>query len=58
MTKKDYVLIASVIREVSENVSADKNTLRMLVSALGTELQRDNPRFSGRTFEIACNVTT
>jgi len=58
MTKKDYVLIASSIKEVSSYNNADKDTLRMLISNLHHKFQLDNPRYKGRTFEIACGIST
>ena len=58
MTKKDYVLIASAIRETSKSENADKDTLLMLINRLHTKFQQDNPRYRGRTFEAACELTT
>jgi len=58
MTKKDYQLIASVIRDLSFTENADKETLKMLVNGLITKLSLDNSKFSGRIFENACNIFT
>lgn len=58
MTKKDYEIIANAIKKVAGSGNADKDTLRMLISVLNTDLLYDNPRFRGRAFEIACGLTT
>lgn len=62
MTRKDYVLIATVIRQTVELVRlrlgggkqrAALDTLEDLINRLSEDLQIDNPRFNGAKFRRA-----
>lgn len=68
MTKKDYILIAAVVRSEAEQLegmkhdltkheySGAKNTLRMLSHSLARALHSDNERFDYDKFRAACEV--
>jgi len=48
MTRKDYELIASVLRNADE--VADQETLTALVEMFADKLEDENPRFDRETF--------
>lgn len=52
MTKKDYVLIANVIKLCRES----KETLYGLTIVLSRKLKEQNPRFNMDKFEKACGI--
>ena len=64
MTRKDYVLIASAIKQTINNEAWDEENgaysevaeevFKALVSTLGYKLLLDNPRFHQAKFEEAC----
>ncbi len=63
MTKKDYELIAGVMREEVERwqgggkVSASPvEVLMMLSHSLAAKLKQQNPKFKSKTFEEACGL--
>jgi hypothetical protein len=61
MTKKDYILIARVIKGEIENRGADstgKQIIGELARVLAGELKTQNERFNRDTFLKACNVDT
>ena len=52
MTRKDYILIADVIRK---HFSVDRyEPWEEIALAFGLELEKDNPRFDLKTFLLAC----
>jgi hypothetical protein len=51
MTRKDYELIATVVRSV-----ADKETRRLIAEAFARLLAQDNARFRPATFLAACGA--
>ena len=60
MTKKDYFLIASVLKEFKENEEAEdfrKFNSDWLIEKFGEVLYNDNPRFTAQKFEDAINDT-
>ena len=54
MTKKDYELIAEVIKNLDEVI--DPEAYSVLVIKLAGALAGDNPRFDGVKFAKACGV--
>ena len=54
MTKKDYELIAEVIKNLDEVI--DPEAYSVLVVKLAGALAGDNPRFDGIRFAQACGV--
>jgi hypothetical protein len=62
MTRKDYRLIATCIREERENIRLDPNTseqtLYSLTARLMSDLTKDNPRFDRSRFELGCGYLT
>ena len=55
MTRKDYNLLASAIRESMDECRAQYNedvevAIRLLTSRLASRLQTDNPRFDRQKF--------
>jgi hypothetical protein len=54
MTRRDFNLIASVIRDVDENAPLDEATLAYVVQAFVAALATTNPRFDRARFERAC----
>jgi len=54
MTKKDYELIADVIKNLDEVI--DETAFAVLVVRLAGALAGDNPRFDGVKFAKACGV--
>lgn len=53
MSKKDYLLLARVIKQYDSEVDSISN----LVYGIAYELQKDNPRFDINKFLIACGIT-
>ena len=49
MTRKDYVLIATIIKEVK-----DDQTRNQLALDFSIQLKQDNPRFNTQRFIEAC----
>ena len=56
MTRRDFELIAGVIRYVAELKTTDKNTLYLIAYGLATELGKNNSRFDKPRFMEACGV--
>ena len=56
MTRKDYELIAKVLRE-NQDFDGVVSPRAQIAVALATELQKDNPRFSPARFLQACEVS-
>jgi hypothetical protein len=58
MSKKDYILLASVIKKTKlSNKDEDRIVLNDLAFNLADELQKDNPAFNRTTFMLACAVS-
>lgn len=67
MTKKDYILIAKLIREGLERAEAARHdeertaefsALWRFADQFALEARRDNPRFDRHRFLFACNFPT
>jgi hypothetical protein len=57
MTRKDYILIAEVIRASKLSWAGNNNYLVDDISrALADTLEQDNPRFNRARFLTACGV--
>lgn len=56
MTRKDYQLIADVIKATAAAKSTVAPTLHCLALNLSVELQKDNPRFKPEYFLKACGI--
>lgn len=60
MTKKDYQLIAKVLRDERDHPAsggaAVQNTVDRLAHSFCTALRADNPRFDYKRFLEACGV--
>jgi len=56
MTRRDFELIAGVVRFVAELKTTDKGTLYLLAYAFATELAKNNSRFERQRFMDACGV--
>ena len=54
MTRKDYLLIAKLLKNANED-NYD-NTLTPLIKWFADDLATDNPRFNRETFLLACGV--
>jgi hypothetical protein len=54
MTKKDYILIAKVIKARQENSPV---SYKYLVKDLCIELEKDNQAFNTERFYQACGIT-
>lgn len=54
MTRKDYVIIADVIKNLDECI--DSYALEALADNMADALQGDNPRFDRARFLSACGV--
>lgn len=55
MSKKDYELIARVVRSTDFAQSSTKN-LETLANGLANALERDNPKFDKIKFLTACGI--
>jgi hypothetical protein len=56
MTKRDYEMLAEVIRSQFAYKSTDAYTIGMLAGDLACELADRNPRFDRARFMVACGV--
>lgn len=56
MTRKDYELIAKVLRE-NQDFDGVVSPHAQIAVALATELSKENPRFSPARFLEACDVS-
>jgi hypothetical protein len=72
MTRKDYVLIAEVLAQMSRDIANDERcalsdtgravasgeraAVQTIANRLAYELQRDNPRFDRQRFIDACQL--
>ena len=53
MTKKDYELIARVIKEINTRKAKGQR----IVELFGLELEKENPRFDYKKFYLACEIS-
>ena len=56
MTRRDFELIAGVVRYVRDLKTTDANTLDLLSIGFANELGRNNQRFDKARFMRACGV--
>jgi len=60
LTRKDYQLIADVIKQTAENRPSDPQgwtpTLRAFAANLAVQLKKDNPNFKPSLFLKACGI--
>lgn len=56
MTRKDFELIARVLRYYKEDMNGTSTHVSNLAHRFATELEQTNPRFDRRTFFDACTV--
>ena len=54
MTRRDFELIAGVVRYIRELKTTDADTLDLLAWGFATELSKNNPRFDKARFMTAC----
>jgi hypothetical protein len=54
MTRRDFKLIAAVIRDVDEAFAWDEETAAYIVRTFASALATTNPRFDWGKFEAAC----
>ena len=54
MTRRDYVLLADVIKSQRDTANNDKNTIDSFVQRLAQRLKDENSRFNWVRFEQAC----
>ena len=54
MTRRDFELIANVVRYIRELKTTDADTLDLLAWAFATKLGRNNQRFDKARFMTAC----
>lgn len=54
MTRKDYVILADVIKNLDEVI--DSYALEALAENMSDALAKDNPRFDRARFLVACGV--
>lgn len=54
MTRRDFELIANVVRYIRDLKTTDTDTLDLLAWAFATELGRNNQRFDKARFMDAC----
>ena len=55
MTRKDYVLIAHIINQLSDCI--DEMSMAALIDAFSVQLYLDNPRFDADRFAKAAGMT-
>ena len=55
MTKRDYVLLASALRQVASLPDADRETTIICCKAVATAIACNNTRFDRERFLLACN---
>lgn len=53
MTKKDYVLIAAVLRRTIEKIQDDEDLKNFIINEFAYQLQKENPRFDIAKFKHA-----
>ena len=56
MTKKDYEIIAKVLREESRHTACEKTIVAGIANRLAVAMLRDNPSFKPARFLKACGV--
>ena len=56
MTRKDYKLIASVIKKHRDESLTAKGEFAEMVESFCQELKAQNPRFKREVFETACGL--
>lgn len=56
MTKKDYIIIATVFRKIGVADSHEYNFKREFLTQLAFELRKDNARFNQTKFMEACGL--
>ena len=61
MTRKDYELLARVLKFETEQYLGDRNEAKLVIRELAdmfaTELNADNPRFDRDLFFTKCGIT-
>ena len=61
MTRKDYVLIAQILKQNSKDFIAGEDgfaVIQIIAKQLADALETDNPRFDRDRFLVACGVTS
>lgn len=58
MTRKDYQLIASVIKKHRDDSAMAKNEFAELIYSFSECLAYDNMRFNSEVFEKACGLNS
>lgn len=56
MTRKDYVMLAAVLKTCRSIMLGSTETVDAIVDRLAVELQIDNPRFKIGTFKKAIGI--
>lgn len=56
MTRKDYVLLASVIADVRSDPSCDARRRKLIARDIASALEADNPLFDRAKFLEACKL--
>jgi hypothetical protein len=59
MTRKQFEMLAEIVRRVDLNEYAYQDTIRKrIANTIADELDKENPRFDRRKFLTACGVDT
>lgn len=58
MTKKDYILLAGVLKDAKQGHQAGLPAIQEIASVLAVKLREDNPLFDRERFLAACGFTT
>lgn len=56
MTRKDYVMLANILRNVRGGMLGSIETVDTIVKNLAIELHADNPRFDPERFKSAIGI--
>jgi hypothetical protein len=56
MTRKTYIKLAQIFKEVSENPEMDKNTTKAIQRMIADVLEEDDDRFDKMKFNNACGI--
>lgn len=57
MTKKDYILLAGVLKDAKQGHPAGLPAIQEIVSVLLAKLYQDNPNFDAMRFRAACGFS-
>ncbi len=57
MHRKDYIMIAEVIKEAVGDYGANGTCFETVIDALTVIFKQDDPRFNAYKFRIACGLT-